>query len=64
MPLVDVIGMDWLDSAVNSNGAILDLAKETTLTMTGEWRYQRSNITNYQYDAKRVQVLLTRRFDF
>lgn len=64
MPLIDLIGETWLDDTVNSNNRILDFFGETTVAFSGEFNYQRSNITNFQYNSERAQVLLTRRFDY
>lgn len=64
VPLTEVIGDDWLQRTVNSNDTIQDFFNGSTLALTGEYFYQRSNITNYQYSSRRVQVLLTRKLDF
>ncbi len=64
MPLVDLIGDDYLQQSVNINDSIQEFLNETNLSFSGEYNYVRSNITNFQYDSARVSVLLTRKLDF
>jgi len=64
MPLSELIGSDWIQEQRAQNAEFLSFAEETTISLTGEYRYQRSNITNYQTENKRIQLLLSRAFDF
>jgi len=64
MPLSELIGSDWIQEQRTENAEFLSFAEETTISLTGEYRYQRSNITNYQTENKRIQLLLSRAFDF
>jgi hypothetical protein len=64
MPLTDVLGDDWMPSGVNVNDTLQDFFNGSTLALSAEMFYQRSNITNFQYSSRRVQALLTRKLDF
>lgn len=64
LPLVDLIGDDYLQQSVNINDSIQDFLNGTNVALSGEYKYVRSNITNFQYDSKRISVLLTRKLDF
>jgi hypothetical protein len=64
MPLVQLFNSDWVQDKRSDNPEFLSFAEDTTISLTGEYRYQRSNITNYQTENKRIQLLLTRSFDF
>lgn len=64
MPLVDLIGDDYLQRSVNINDSIQDFLNGTNIAFSGEYKFVRSNITNFQYDSRRVSVLLTRKLDF
>lgn len=64
LPLVDVAGDSWIPAGVNVNDALQEFFNGSTLALSGEMFYQRSNITNFQYSSRRVQALLTRKLDF
>ncbi|MDF1749839.1 MAG: tetratricopeptide repeat protein [Alphaproteobacteria bacterium] len=64
MPLSELIGTNWLKERRAETPDFLYFAEDTTISLTGEYRYQRSNITNYQTENKRIQLMLTRSFDF
>ena len=56
MPVARVI--DFGDISKSS------LFNNFNLSVTGEYTYQNSNISNYDYDNLRGQVLLTKRYEF
>lgn len=64
IPLVQVVGDDWMPPGVNVNDTLQDFFDGSTLALSGEMFYQRSNITNFQYSSRRVTALLTRKLDF
>lgn len=64
MPLVDLVGESYLTPGVGVNDALQEFLNGTSVAFTGEYNYQRSNITNFQYSDTRVQMMLTRKLDF
>lgn len=64
MPLIDLVGSEYLERDTGINNSIQEFLDGMTISFSGEYNYQRSNITNFQYNDTRVGMLLTRSLDY
>ncbi|MFH1804940.1 MAG: hypothetical protein ABID63_08645 [Pseudomonadota bacterium] len=61
--LGNLMESDWFD-AEGAGREVYDFLAPISWSVTGEYQGAQSNITNYEYENMRAQILLSRRWDF